>query len=330
MKALANDYPVPESAVLRDRGWVRRRPDLQRAMCDVQAAALEALVHAVEDERLALSRVDDALAATAARQRALSCGRRRAASAAAARPSGRRLAATSIARSPTRWRASRDAETARARRQAIGSRSSRRPALSIATNSIRGSPKSESLGFDPVYDDSVFARQEYVAGPADVRAGGDPCGVARPVDRRRSWPCAVATAARRCCRCSIRPRHGAARKPFIGYSDLTAVLTFLTHELRDGGVSRTDARRTTRARAPKATTATRSSRRCAGASRWASWRRQVSKPFARGEARGHAARRHADAAAGVARHAVRVRRRRRAMCCSSTKSASGRIASIAW
>jgi beta-glucosidase-like glycosyl hydrolase len=61
MKALANDYPVPESAVLAIEagcdGILICSGDV-----DVQAAALEALVHAVETERIALSRVDDALA----------------------------------------------------------------------------------------------------------------------------------------------------------------------------------------------------------------------------------------------------------------------------
>jgi beta-N-acetylhexosaminidase len=61
MKALANDYAVPDSAV-----------QAIAAGCDgvlvcsgdhdTQAATLEAIVHAVEDERLPISRVDDALA----------------------------------------------------------------------------------------------------------------------------------------------------------------------------------------------------------------------------------------------------------------------------
>jgi beta-N-acetylhexosaminidase len=60
MKALANDYPVPESAVLAIA-----------AGCDgvlvcsgdyeTQAASLEALIHAVEQERIPLSRIEDAL-----------------------------------------------------------------------------------------------------------------------------------------------------------------------------------------------------------------------------------------------------------------------------
>ncbi|MDR1990631.1 MAG: beta-N-acetylhexosaminidase [Acidobacteriaceae bacterium] len=61
MKALANDYAVPEAAV-----------QAIAAGCDgvlicsgnheIQAATLEALIHAVEDDRLPLARVDDALA----------------------------------------------------------------------------------------------------------------------------------------------------------------------------------------------------------------------------------------------------------------------------
>ena len=60
MKALANDYKVPESAVLA----VEAGCD-SLLICsgdvDVQAAALEAIVHAVETERLPLTRVEDAL-----------------------------------------------------------------------------------------------------------------------------------------------------------------------------------------------------------------------------------------------------------------------------
>ena len=83
------------------------------------------------------------------------------------------------------------------------------------------------LGFVPVYDESVFARRGYVAGAPELRAAAiqqawrdpDIAGVIAvrggygsvqvlpfldPADARRSL------------------------KPFIGYSDLTAVLTFLT------------------------------------------------------------------------------------------------------
>jgi muramoyltetrapeptide carboxypeptidase len=96
-----------------------------------------------------------------------------------------------------------------------------------------------------------------------------------------------------------------AAKPFVGYSDLTAVLTFLTDRLRAGRVSRTDAGRPLRA-------GRRGLRResflsaCAGVSRSASSRRRRStRSSGRGER--DAARRDAHAAAGVARDAVRVR-----------------------
>jgi muramoyltetrapeptide carboxypeptidase len=83
------------------------------------------------------------------------------------------------------------------------------------------------LGFIPVYDDSVFARQSYVAGAASVRAAAiraawqDP-GIAGLVAVRGGYgsvqtlPLLDPEEARR------------AGKPFIGYSDLTAILTFLT------------------------------------------------------------------------------------------------------
>jgi muramoyltetrapeptide carboxypeptidase len=83
------------------------------------------------------------------------------------------------------------------------------------------------LGFVPVYDDSVFARQRYVAGPAAVRAAAihaawrDPSiagliGVRGGYGSAQLLPLLDPEEARR------------AAKPFIGYSDLTSVLTFLT------------------------------------------------------------------------------------------------------
>jgi len=83
------------------------------------------------------------------------------------------------------------------------------------------------LGFEPVYDDSVFARQRYVAGAAEVRAAAirkawrDP-GVAGVIGVRGGYGSAqvLPLLDREEARC--------AAKPFIGYSDLTAVLTFLT------------------------------------------------------------------------------------------------------
>lgn len=83
------------------------------------------------------------------------------------------------------------------------------------------------LGFTPVYDDTVFARRSYTAGPPELRAAAihrawrDP-SIAGLIGARGGYGSAQvlplldpAEAVRAC-------------KPFIGYSDLTAVLTFLT------------------------------------------------------------------------------------------------------
>jgi muramoyltetrapeptide carboxypeptidase len=91
----------------------------------------------------------------------------------------------------------------------------------------RGIAEIENLGFVPVYDQSIFSKLEYVAGPADLRAAAI----------RSAWrdPSIAGIVA-------VRGGYGSAqvlplldpaeireaRKPFVGYSDLTAVLTFLT------------------------------------------------------------------------------------------------------
>jgi muramoyltetrapeptide carboxypeptidase len=83
------------------------------------------------------------------------------------------------------------------------------------------------LGFEPVYDESVFARRTYVSGAPDVRAAAiraawrDPSiagliGVRGGYGSVQLLPLLDRNEARR------------ARKPFIGYSDLTSILTFLT------------------------------------------------------------------------------------------------------
>jgi len=84
------------------------------------------------------------------------------------------------------------------------------------------------LGFEPVYDESVFDRRRYVAGAPEVRAAAlrkawtDPSiagviGVRGGYGSAQLLPLLDADEARQ------------ARKPFIGYSDLTAVLTFLAN-----------------------------------------------------------------------------------------------------
>jgi muramoyltetrapeptide carboxypeptidase len=91
----------------------------------------------------------------------------------------------------------------------------------------RGVDELRRLGFDPVYDESVFARQRYVAGPAAMRAAAihaawqDPSiagviGVRGGYGSAQLLPLLDRDQARRAC------------KPFIGYSDLTSLLTFLT------------------------------------------------------------------------------------------------------
>ena len=91
----------------------------------------------------------------------------------------------------------------------------------------RGVDEVRQLGFEPVYDDTVFERQRYLAGSAEVRAAAiikawrDP-SVAGLVAVRGGFgsmqvlPLLDVADAQR------------AAKPFVGYSDLTAVLTFLT------------------------------------------------------------------------------------------------------
>jgi beta-N-acetylhexosaminidase len=61
MKAIANEYAVPAAAVLAVEAGCDGVLICSGAH-DTQAAAIEALVHAVEEDRLPLTRVDDALA----------------------------------------------------------------------------------------------------------------------------------------------------------------------------------------------------------------------------------------------------------------------------
>lgn len=91
----------------------------------------------------------------------------------------------------------------------------------------RGVEEIRRLGFVPVYDEAVFARRSYVAGSPEVRAAAF----------QAAWddPAIAGVMA-------VRGGYGSAQilpfldahavrlsaKPFIGYSDLTAMLTFLT------------------------------------------------------------------------------------------------------
>ena len=91
-----------------------------------------------------------------------------------------------------------------------------------------------ALGFEPVYEDTVFARDGYVAGPPELRAEA----------LRKAWddPSIAGVVAARGGYGSVQvlplldPRAMADRaKAFIGYSDNTSILTWLT--LRLGLVS---------------------------------------------------------------------------------------------
>jgi muramoyltetrapeptide carboxypeptidase len=89
----------------------------------------------------------------------------------------------------------------------------------------RGIAEIRRLGFEPIYDESVFARRGYVAGAAEVRAEA----------LRAAWRDPTIAGV-----IGVRGGYGStqllpfldpaevqrAAKPFIGYSDLTALLTY--------------------------------------------------------------------------------------------------------
>jgi muramoyltetrapeptide carboxypeptidase len=102
------------------------------------------------------------------------------------------------------------------------------PASPLPAESLEaGLAEIERLGFEPVYDRSVFDRQGYEAGSAETRA--------LAISRALADTSVVALMA-------VRGGYGSvhvlplldaaevrrARKAFIGYSDLTALLTYLT------------------------------------------------------------------------------------------------------
>lgn len=91
----------------------------------------------------------------------------------------------------------------------------------------RGVAELRVLGFDPVYDESVFAKQDYLSGPPELRARA----------LRAAWadPSVAAVIA-------VRGGYGSAQllplldreellaspKALVGYSDITMLLAFLT------------------------------------------------------------------------------------------------------
>jgi len=91
----------------------------------------------------------------------------------------------------------------------------------------RGVEEIRKLGLVPVYDESVFDRDRYLAGSPEIRATAlraawNDQSIAAVIGVRGGYgsaqilPLLNREEARRAC------------KPFIGYSDLTAILTFLT------------------------------------------------------------------------------------------------------
>jgi len=91
----------------------------------------------------------------------------------------------------------------------------------------RGVEEIRRLGFEPSYDESVFARDGFVAGSPEVRAAAirdawRDSSIAGLIGVRGGYGSAQLL--------PLLDRDEAIRacKPFIGYSDLTSILTFLT------------------------------------------------------------------------------------------------------
>lgn len=102
------------------------------------------------------------------------------------------------------------------------------PASAFARDDFdRGVAEIRRLGFDPVYDESVFDRDRYLAGRPDVRARAVRAAwrddsIAGIIGVRGGFGSAQLLPL-------LDPDEAArALKPFIGYSDLTAMLSFLT------------------------------------------------------------------------------------------------------
>lgn len=91
----------------------------------------------------------------------------------------------------------------------------------------RGIEEIRRLGFEPVYDDSVFERKRYVAGPPEIRAAAiraafrDP-SIAGVIGVRGGYGSAQVLPL------LDRGEAREARKPFVGYSDVTSILTYLS------------------------------------------------------------------------------------------------------
>ena len=170
------------------------------------------------------TRVEDALKRQLrAKERFLAAPTRRARS--AGKHSDRSSAATSIRLLRTRWPASCDAEAARpAARRSDCCRLAGQP---IQPGGVRSRlAEISALGFDAVYDESVLRESVRVRVAGDASKGDPPPGTIRRLPAliaarggygsAQVLPLLDRDEARRAC------------KPFVGYSDITSVLTFLT------------------------------------------------------------------------------------------------------
>ena len=204
---------------------------------------------------------------------------------------------------------------------AAASRSWRPPAPFDRDGVRRAASRSSSgSGFEPVYDDVVFDR----AGD-DGRASARPrawrsCARSTRSTPMRSSPCAAATAASRLLPLLDVERirriaHGVRR---LQRRDVAAQLP--RRARRPGVGARRDDRRPARGRARRRTTRRRFSRSLSAEPLGELVARRARDAAARATRVGPLVGRHAHAAAGVVRHAVRVPAAGTATCCSSTRS----------
>ncbi len=241
MKAVANEYEVPAAAVLAIEAGCDGV-----LICsgdhDTQAATLEALIHAVEEERLPLGRVEDAL------RRQQRAKERFLATAVPARPPQRQGAASGARpRRPSRDRRRDGALRVMLKPRALAP-GDRLAVVAPASPFDRdefdcGIEEIRRLGFVPMYDDSVFAQGVVCRRTAGAPGDGHPRGLARSRDRghhrrsRRLWQRAAPSVAR-----SRRGSRGAQAVHRLQRFDRAADVPH--HHVRHGRIPRADARRT--------------------------------------------------------------------------------------
>ncbi len=190
-----------------------------------QTAALEAVIYAVEQGRLPQRRVDDALARQKrAKERFLSLPGHRTQPATLRSVLGTRRASGDRGRDgEIRVAMQKPRALAPGDRIAVVA-----PASPFARDEFEaGLQELRRLGYEPVYEDSVFARRAYVAGDATVRAAAF----------QKAWADGSVRAL-----IAVRGGYGSAQllplfnsaemrrtpKAFIGYSDNTSILAWLT------------------------------------------------------------------------------------------------------